>query len=171
VPYDPARQAIADDEHLRLLTIGYYISAGITACYSLIGLFYAAMGGIVGLAISQSAANAATETSSNQPSPQLMGWIFGVIGIGLFVVLITIAAMKFFVARCLKQRKSRTFCFVIAILSCLEIPYGTVLGIFTILVLERPSVRRLFDPAKYPPPAPPQPFNPAAIGPAVPPRV
>lgn len=142
MPYDPERQAFADHEHLRLLSIGYYISAAITALFSMIGLMYAFMGAAIGLAVSKAASEAATQP--NQPSPQIVGLIFGAIGVGLFLAMIAMAALKFYAGRCLKQRKSRTFCMVIAALSCLEIPYGTILGVFTILVLERPTVARLF---------------------------
>ena len=43
------------------------------------------------------------------------------------------------------QRRNRSFCFVVACLSCFNVPLGTILGIFTILVLNRPSVQAGFD--------------------------
>ena len=142
MPYSPEQQAFVDEEHLRLLALGYYISAAITAFFSMIGLFYAFTGAAIGLALSKAATEAAAQP--NEPSPQLLGWIFGAIGVGLFFAMIAMAALKFYAGRCLKQRKSRTFCMIIAAFSCLEIPYGTILGIFTFMVLERPSVARLF---------------------------
>ena len=36
------------------------------------------------------------------------------------------------------------FCLVIAALLCMITPFGTVLGVFTIIVLVRPSVKLLF---------------------------
>jgi hypothetical protein len=33
---------------------------------------------------------------------------------------------------------------VVAAVSCLMVPFGTVLGIFTIVILSRDSVKRLF---------------------------
>ncbi len=44
----------------------------------------------------------------------------------------------------LLQNKRWTFCFVMAILLCLNPPLGTILGVFTIVVLNRPSVKELF---------------------------
>lgn len=151
MPYDPAQQAFADQEHLRLLALGYYVSAAITAVFSLIGLLYAGMGAVIGLAVSKGAAAA---SQSGQPPPQFLGWIFGLIGFGLFAFMITMAALKFYTAVCLNQRKSRTFCLVVAAISCLEVPYGTILGVFTFLVLERPSVARLFGVNRLTGPAP-----------------
>jgi hypothetical protein len=156
VPYDPAQQALIDEEHLRLLAIGYYISAGFTALYSFIGLFYAAMGGMVGFSSKPSSGTEAD--ASAEAVGHVVGAVIVAIGVGLFLFLIALAVAKFLTARFLTQRKSRTFCFVVGIVTCLGIPYGTVLGVFTILVLERPSVRRLFDPAKFPPPPAPPSF-------------
>ncbi|MBW1757222.1 MAG: hypothetical protein JRJ80_13755 [Deltaproteobacteria bacterium] len=44
---DEARQAIIDAEHLKLLRWGYFISAGLSACFSVLGLFYARMGAFI----------------------------------------------------------------------------------------------------------------------------
>ncbi len=37
------------------------------------------------------------------------------------------------------------FCLVMACVACLFMPFGTVLGVFTIIVLARPSVQTLFS--------------------------
>lgn len=38
-----------------------------------------------------------------------------------------------------------TFVFVMACVQCANVPFGTALGVFTILVLQRPSVKALFE--------------------------
>jgi hypothetical protein len=60
----------------------------------------------------------------------LFGWTFAVLA------LITGG----FIAR----REHYTFCFVMACAQCLSVPFGTVLGVFTILVLNRQSVKESF---------------------------
>ena len=45
----------------------------------------------------------------------------------------------------LAKRKHYWFCFVVACLACAFSPLGTVLGVFTIIVLLRPSVKALFE--------------------------
>lgn len=45
---------------------------------------------------------------------------------------------------CLRARKHRTFSLVVAGINCLHLPLGTVLGVFTIVVLLRDSVRELY---------------------------
>ena len=79
------------------------------------------------------------------PPPEFVGWIFGVVGLALFAVLIGIALLKLLVARSLKQRRRRTLCMVVAVLCCLGVPYGTLLGAATIIVLTRASVMRRFS--------------------------
>ena len=56
-----------------------------------------------------------------------------------------IAIAKYFTSKYLKQHRKRTFCQVVAGISCLSIPYGTALGVATFLALAKPSVTGLFD--------------------------
>ena len=46
---------------------------------------------------------------------------------------------------CLRARKLRTFSLVVAGFNCMHLPLGTVLGVFTMIVLMRDSVRELYD--------------------------
>jgi hypothetical protein len=48
------------------------------------------------------------------------------------------------VGRLLTSQKWRSFCLLVACIECLYVPYGTVLGGFTIAALRRPSVKELF---------------------------
>jgi hypothetical protein len=58
--------------------------------------------------------------------------------------MVIFAAAKFRAAYCIKNRRSRTFCMVVAGFSCLEIPYGTALGVLSFVVFGRDSVVQLF---------------------------
>jgi hypothetical protein len=118
------------------------ISAATSAFFSLIGLMYMLMGIFMGAVISDQADVA----SKGQAPPAFIGWLFGAIGLGIFLFLIGMAAPKFRTAMCLKRRESRTFCMVVAGVSCLEVPYGTVLGVLTFIALGRNSVAQLFKP-------------------------
>jgi len=63
-----------------------------------------------------------------------MGAIF------LFGMLLNVLSAVF-----LWQRRRRVFSFVVGGLNCLQIPFGTALGVFTIIVLSRDSVRELYS--------------------------
>ena len=43
------------------------------------------------------------------------------------------------------QKRHRIFSMIVAGIDCLQIPFGTVLGIFTIMVLLRDTVRDLYS--------------------------
>jgi uncharacterized protein YybS (DUF2232 family) len=135
-----SRQNIIDQEHLKLLHIAYLVSACLSAFFSLFGIMYAFMGVFFGAMIA-----AAPLRPGQERPPPFMGWFFGVFGLFFFVILLTMGILKFLTYRRLKERRSRVFCMVVAGISCLSIPYGTLLGVFTFVVLSRPSVMELFD--------------------------
>ena len=45
----------------------------------------------------------------------------------------------------LMRYRHRTFCIVMAAIHCLYVPIGTVLGIFTIIILCKPEAQALFE--------------------------
>lgn len=141
MPNEIDRQAVIDDEHLKLLALGYMISAAISAFFSLVGLIYMAFGIFFGEMIAHMPPGPAT---ADQPPPEFFGWIFGGIGLLIFLAMLALAAVKLRAAFLLKQRRGRTFCMVIGALCCLGVPYGTVLGVFTFIVLGRNSVELRF---------------------------
>ena len=135
------RQAIVDDEHLKLLYIGYLISAGMNAFFSLFGLLYVFLGVMMGVIFG---ADSGAAGHTGDAPPAFIGWIFGIIGFVIFLFLIAMAAVKFIAAYRIKNRRSRVFCMVVAGITCVEIPYGALLGVCTFVVLERASVKKLF---------------------------
>lgn len=137
---DAERQAIVDGEHLRLLSICYIVYGAFNAFFSLFGLLYASMG----LFVTEFASRIPPQPNQ-PPPPAFLGLFFGVFGFGIFALMVVLAVLKFVVAKRLSQRRSRILCLVVAGLSCFGIPFGTALGVFTFLVLLRPSVIRVFD--------------------------
>jgi hypothetical protein len=127
-----------DQEHLRLLALGYYILSGMTLFFTLFTLLYIAMG------IVFSSGLIPANRNSND-DPRVAGYIFLGVGIAAFVVGLTFAVLYFAVGRSLRGRRHRTFCLVMAGLSCLYVPWGTALGICSIIVLVRPEVQGWFE--------------------------
>ncbi|MCC6440288.1 MAG: hypothetical protein IT476_06650 [Rhodanobacteraceae bacterium] len=136
------RQDIVDTEHLRLLAFGYVFSAIMSALMSLLGLLYAGIGFVMSHFFAEAALNA---TNPDKIPPEALGTIVSVFGGVFFVVLMALALLKFYAASCIRRRKSRLFCQIIAGISCLAIPYGTLLGVLTFIVLGRANVVRWFD--------------------------
>ena len=77
------------------------------------------------------------------PAP-FIGSLLMFIGGGVILLAWTLALATAYAGYCLLKQKGYIYCLTIAAISCLSIPFGTVLGVFTIVVLMRPSVRKLF---------------------------
>src|SRR5438477_7176969 len=137
-----------DREHLRLLAIFHYVVAGLAALFSFLPLLYTTSG-----AIFIFAARHGTATPGEDLPPEFLGWIFAVLGSVLFLIGLSMAICILIAGRYLALRKRYSFAFVMACIECLFIPFGTILGVFTIIVLSRESVRRLFSTAAEPVPS------------------
>jgi uncharacterized membrane protein YhaH (DUF805 family) len=140
---EETRQSIIDEEHLKILSLGYVVSAGVSTFFSLFGILYVFMGIMMSTAFSQLPQTPANPAQA--PPPAFVGWIFAFIGLAFFLSAMAMAAARFRAAWCIKHRKWRVFCMVIAGIGCLEFPYGTALGIFSFIVLGRDSVVQLFS--------------------------
>jgi hypothetical protein len=130
-------QADQDLEHLRLLSIFHYVVGGMIALFSCIPIIHVVLGIVM-------VAGPAVFGAGNQPPPPFIGFLFIVIGGGIILLGWTLAALVIFAGRCLAQHTRYVYCLVVAALSCLFMPVGTVLGVFTIIVLMRPSVKGHF---------------------------
>jgi hypothetical protein len=128
-----------DEEHLRLLSIFHYVVAGLAALFALFPIFHLIFGIFMILAPQKFAGH-----GQEQPPLALIGWFF-VIFASVFITLgWTIAALILTTGRFLARHRHYQFCLVMAGVECLFMPFGTVLGVFTILVLVRESVKPLF---------------------------
>ena len=129
-----------DREHLQLLAIFHYVVAGLAALFSFSPLLYTTVG-----AVFIFAARHGTAKPGEDLPPEFLGWIFAVLGSLLFLIGIAMAICILIAGRSLALRKRYSFAFVMACIECLFIPFGTILGAFTIVVLSRESVRELFS--------------------------
>jgi hypothetical protein len=82
--------------------------------------------------------------SSGGPPPEV-GWILIALGGSFSLLVWLMAACTLFAGYNLSKKRRYLFCFVIACICCASIPLGTILGVFTIVVLARPGVKELFD--------------------------
>jgi len=141
LPPHPQIQVNQDTEHLKILSICYYVMSGLSLISAAVFMIYVVMGG----AMMSGKMTGGGATSSHAASEmRMMGGFFLVIGILGTLFVVAIAVLEFFVAKKLVRRESKMLCFVVAGLNCLSMPLGTVLGIFTFLVLSRPSVAESF---------------------------
>jgi len=130
-----------DEDHLRLLSICHYVVAALVGLCSLVPVIHLTVGSLL---VSGKMEGLPAGSRGNPPVFEAVGWMFILVASALILGGLTVAGCLFHAARCLRERRSRTFCIVTAAVACLWVPLGTVLGVFTLLVLSRDGVRQAF---------------------------
>jgi hypothetical protein len=133
-----------DEEHLNLLSVFHYVVAGLGAMFSLIPVLHVVLG--LGMVTGK------LPDPQNDPMVSKMGWLFVIFGSVFISFGLGFAGCLAAAGRFLSRRKHYTYCLVMSGLACAFMPFGTVLGVFTIVVLQRDSVKQLFGrvPSKLP---------------------
>ena len=127
-----------EEQHLQLLAIFPYIVGGLTALFACFPLIHLTIGLVMVFG----------GFSGNQAPPAFVGWLFIILGGGFFLVGQSLAICIIIAGRFLAQRRHYLFVFVVACCECLFMPFGTVLGVFTIVLLSRESVKSAFGSAE-----------------------
>lgn len=128
----------ADRTHLNVLAVCYWVWGGLIALSSLLGFIYVAMGiAFLGGAFSNA-------TTQNSAPPAAIGWVFIVLGFAAVVLGQLVGWLNVLVGFSLKRDRRWLLCNIMAGINCLSVPLGTVLGIFTFIVLARPGVKAAF---------------------------
>ncbi len=130
----PAALGAEDESHLKLLSVFYYVFAALGA---LALLMVAGLGALVFATVGRDGHGSAA---------------FGSSDVAVLVVVLLLSAalslagaiLQFMTAQRLRQRRGRGLCQFTAAITCLSFPLGTALGVFTFIVLGRPSVRAAF---------------------------
>ena len=123
-----------DEQNLDLLGIFHYVVGGMTALFSCMFFLHLALG----IAILSGKMDGKPQT------PAVLGWLFVIIPSVFILCGWTLSTVMFLAGRRLRQRRSRTFCFVVGCMECILMPFGTVLGVFTLVHLNKESVQQLF---------------------------
>jgi hypothetical protein len=126
-----------DLEHLRLLSVFHYVVAALAALFSMFPLIH------LGIGI---AMVSGTFDGGKEPPPGFVGWMLIAFAGSFILAGLTIAVLIALAGRSLARRRRYTFCCVMAGVACVFMPFGTALGVFTLIVLLRPGVRELFEP-------------------------
>ena len=125
-----------DVEHLRLLSLFHYVVGGLAALFSLFPLIHLFMGVAI--------VTGGPDEGSSEPAARLVGWFFILLASAMIAAGLAFATSMVLAGRFLARHVYYTFCLVMAALECIFVPLGTVLGIFTILALQRPTVKEMF---------------------------
>jgi hypothetical protein len=125
-----------DREHLRLLSIFHYVVGGLAGAVSLCFVPHLLIGGL----LSSGALNGGPSAEA-----RIMGVFFMLVPLVMMLGAWALAGATIVAGRYLRMERNWTYCLVVAAVLCAFAPFGTVLGVFTIIVLLRPSVKDLFQ--------------------------
>jgi hypothetical protein len=144
---DPQQQAAmqyhTDGEHLQILSILHYVMGGFATLGACIPGIYLMIGlGMLGGA-------AVADSDEAGAGLAIIGGAFSLFALAIMSIFALQALCMFLAARWLGTARNRMFCFINACVMCLHAPFGTALGIFTIIVLSRPSVVARFEANQY----------------------
>lgn len=78
------------------------------------------------------------------PFPPIMGLAIAAFAATFVLTGWLLGGLTIYSGRCLKRRRYRMLSLIVAGIQCAFVPLGTVLGVLTIIVLQRDSVRRLY---------------------------
>lgn len=135
-----------DEQHLKLLAMFWHIYAALNVIGGCVGLFYVGFGVFFLLAD--------VDQSGGDAPPEAIGWVMVVAGAFVLFLTVLFAVLDVMVGLSLPKHKRYILCLVVAAIACLSVPLGTVLGVFTFIVLGRPTVKAKFDAVKAGQPRP-----------------
>ncbi|HEX4000928.1 MAG TPA: hypothetical protein VHX65_20450 [Pirellulales bacterium] len=142
--FTPEMQQRQDREHLRLLAIFHFVAGGFALLGAGVMFLESAM---MGSLFANPEMLKRMQQDPKGPPPEFVKhfmeffvWIF----LFISIFLVAMAILNVFSGLFLLRRKHRVFSVVVAAIDCLQIPIGTILGVFTILALSRDSVRQMY---------------------------
>lgn len=128
-----------DEEQLRLLVIFHKVMTGFYGLFGFCGFPHFFIG-LTGATNPQSFASQGKGT----PTPDSFFWLFAFVGLGFILGAWIFAILNWIASKRIEQRQGTTFIYIVAGLNCMWMPIGTALGVFTFIVITRPTVRTLF---------------------------
>ncbi|MGB8222052.1 MAG: hypothetical protein WCF10_05670 [Polyangiales bacterium] len=143
-----------DREHLSALSIGHFIMSGLSVLGAVPILVYGVagtklmdeIGTDLSMAMGDIPGQAGADALGANPNAMLadLGALVNAVIVAGVVLAVVSAVHLLVVGVVMRQRRWWTFCYLTGWGECLMFPFGTILGVFTIIVLSRPTVKRLF---------------------------
>jgi hypothetical protein len=145
---DPKIMYDENERYLRILSIAHYAHGVFVGLLAFLPIFH------FGIGIAMLTGSFGPQSRDAGFPMQWFGLFFVCIAGGIMLMGWAYAVCSIIAGRYLQQRKNYTFCMVMGGVDCIFQPLGTVIGVFTLLLLTRAPVRALFDRAAAAPSAP-----------------
>ncbi len=127
------------EKYLNMISVAYYVVgalAGLAACIPILHL-------VVGVGMLFTGATA--DQSPDTAPFLLMGGFFTVIALAAILIGWAYAIGLLMTGRFIAQRKRHTFCVIMSAIACIFMPFGTVLGVLSLILLLSSDVQALFN--------------------------
>ena len=132
----PEVTSVKDEARLQLVAMWFYVLAVIQGLYAIGFFILAGSGFLLSLGWIQEQAWLPPSSSAGEyTAPMLAYGAFG-------AIMSTISVLA---ARRVSARRSRSFCLYASMANLLFLPWGTLIGLYSIVVLTRPRIRAKFD--------------------------
>ena len=131
-------QRMRDSEHIKVLSIFHFIFAGM----ALLGIGFLCLHYFFMHTVFSDPNMWKGQKVSPPPAEFLDMFVWFYLFFG--VIVLTGLVLNLLSGIFLRQRRNRLFSLIVGGLNCTQVPIGTALGVFTIIVLSRDSVRRLY---------------------------
>jgi hypothetical protein len=125
-----------DRQHVRILSLFHYVVGALAALFACFPIIHLVVG--IGLV------TGAFGHAADEPALRLIGAVFVALATILILCGWSLAVLLIVAGTFLRRQNHYAYCLVMAGVACAFFPFGTVLGVFTIVVLSRPTVRDAF---------------------------
>lgn len=123
-----------DKDNLKLISILHYVYGFISLFFMIFPFLYVGIGVF-----------ALTSGGLQDDEAKIGGSIVVLVGVIFAIVVLAFAIMTFLSARWISKRKNRMFSFVWACILCINVPFGTALGVATVIILSKESVIKEYE--------------------------
>ncbi len=131
-------QSNSNSQTLDLISIFHYVLAAMMYLKGAIAFVLMGIGSIAVMGV------LADQPNDMVPALIVLGLIFFMAPMMFLTVSWTAATLVLFAGRRITKRTNLNYCQIVAGLECLCVPFGTALGIFTLINLTKPDVKESF---------------------------
>ncbi len=135
-----SREVFTNNEHLRLLSIFYFVFGGLSLLVAFILIIYAVVLRIIFSSTGVIDSIESSGTYMEMPMNIIVGFL-----IAILILVTVIGVLQIVAGFKLRNKTNRIFSLVMGVIALPSFPLGTALGVFTIVVLTRPSVIEMYD--------------------------
>ena len=129
----------SNSQMLDLISIFHYVLAALMYLKGAMAFVLMGIGSIVTIGI------LADRPADMEEGLVVVGLIFFMVPMIFLTVSWTAATLVLFAGRRIAKRTNLTYCQIVAGLECLCVPFGTILGIFSLITLTKPEIKETFD--------------------------